>query len=389
MSSAVGIAPKNPDLANIDPDDIYSVTELSRNIKQVFSATPKFNDILLKGEISNYVQAASGHIYFNLKDESCVIACAFFRHLQTAGCDDLAEGLQVVAMGSVVVYEPISQYQLSIKKIIPIGNGISSLKLKRLSEKLDAEGLFSQDRKKSIPCLPKKVGIITSKDSAAIKDILTVVNARCPKMDLLMAYVTLQGNGAPQSIILALSSLSRIKDIDAIILARGGGPSEDFMAFNDEGLVQAIASSTKPLITGIGHESDVCLADLAADLRASTPSTAARAAIPDILELWNNLNPLKLGLERSYKSYLLALDAKEMEAKAKREELQKLRNGLRSLSADLDRSYNAYLLGLKIREKDEEIKQAGGKPDLLKYKAAIVAQVVFLVLIILIFLLRG
>lgn len=341
MSSGVGIAPKNPDLANIDPDDIYSVTELSRNIKQVFSATPKFNDIFLKGEISNFVQAASGHIYFNLKDESCVIACAFFKHLQAAGCADLAEGLQIVAMGSMMVYEPRSQYQLSIKKVIPIGNGISSLNLKRLRDKLEAEGLFSQDRKKPIPCLPRKVGIITSKNSAAIKDILTVINARCPKMDLLMAYATLQGNGAPQSIILALSSLAKIKDIDAIILARGGGPSEDFMAFNDEGLVRAIASSAKPIITGIGHESDVCLADLAADLRASTPSTAARAAIPDILELWNNLNPLKMGLERSYKSYLLDRDTKK------------------------------------------------GKSDLLKYKAIIVALIALLVVIILIFLLRG
>ena len=303
MSSGAGITPKSPDLVNIDPDDIYSVTELSQNIKQFFSATPQFNDILLKGELSNFVQAASGHIYLNLKDENCVIACAFFRHLQTEGCGDLGNGIQVVAMGSVMVYEPRSQYQLSIKKIIPIGNGISSLNLKRLREKLEAEGLFSQDRKKPIPILPRKIGIITSKDSAAIKDILTVVNARCPKMDLVMAYVTLQGNGAPQSIIQALSSLAKIKDIDAIILARGGGPSEDFMAFNDEELVRAIASSTKPIITGVGHERDVCLADLAADVRASTPSTAAKVAIPDILELGNSLLPLKQGLERSYKSY--------------------------------------------------------------------------------------
>ena len=250
-----------------------------------------------------------------------------------------------------------------------------------------------------------------------------------------MAYVTLLGNGAPGNIILALSSLSRMEDIDAIILARGGGPSEDFMAFNDEELVRAIASSTKPIITGVGHERDVCFVDLAADLRASTPSTAAKAAIPDILELGNGLLPLKQGLERSYKSYL---DAKEMEVQAKKEGLQKLRNGLSSLRADLDRSYDAYLLGLKIREneveigkknkemetqvkreklqklrnslsslstnldrsydayllglkireKDEEIKQAGGKPDLLKYKAAILALIVLLVLIILIFLLR-
>jgi exodeoxyribonuclease VII large subunit len=258
-------------------------------------------------------------------------------------------------------------------------------------------------------------------------------------MDLVMAYVTLQGKGAPGNIILALSSLSRMEDIDAIILARGGGPSEDFMAFNDEELVRTIASSTKPIITGVGHERDECLADLAADVRASTPSTAAKAAIPDIQELGNSLLPLKQGLERSYKSYLLAIDAKEMEVQAKREGLQKLRNGLSSLRTDLDRSYDAYLLGLKIREneveivkknkemevqakkeglqklrnglsslstnldrsydayllglkireKDEEIKQAGGKPDLLKYKAAILVLIALLMLIILIFLLRG
>jgi exodeoxyribonuclease VII large subunit len=386
MSSGAGITPMSPDLVNIDPADIYSVTELSQNIKQFFSATPQFNNILLKGEITNFVQAASGHIYFNLKDQNCAIACVFFRHQQAASCSDLGDGVQAVTMGSVVVYEPRSQYQLSIKKIIPIGDGISSLKLKRLKDKLEAEGLFSQERKKPIPCLPRKVGIITSKDSAAIKDILTVVNARCPNMDLLMAYVTLQGNGAPPSIIQALSSLSRMEDIDTIILARGGGPSEDFMAFNDEELVRAIASSTKPIITGVGHERDVCLADLAADVRASTPSTAAKAAIPDILELGNSLLPLKQGLERSYKSYL---DAKEMEVQAKKEGLQKLRNGLSSLRTDLDRSYDAYLLGLKIIEKDEEIKQAGGKPDLLKYKAAILALIALLVLIILIFLLRG
>ena len=426
----------SPDLVNIDPSDIYSVTELSQNIKQFFSATPQFNNILLKGEITNFIQAASGHVYFNLKDQNCAIACVFFRHLQAGSCSDLGDGVQAVTMGSVVVYEPRSQYQLSIKRIIPIGDGISSLKRKRRREKLEAEGLFSQERKKPIPILPSKVGIITSKDSAAIKDILTVINARCPNMDLVMVYVTLQGNGAPPSIIQALSSLSRMEDIDTIILARGGGPSEDFSAFNDEELVRAIASSTKPIITGVGHERDECLADLAADLRASTPSTAAKAAIPDILELGNSLLPLKQGLERSYKSYLDAKEMevqakkeglqklrnglsslrtdldrsydayllglkireneveigkknKEMEIQAKREKLQKLRNSLSSMSTNLDRSYDAYLLGLKIREKDEEIKQAGGKPDLLKYKAAILALIALLVLIILIFLLRG
>ena len=139
---------------SINPADVYSVTELSQNIKQLFSATPKFNDIFLKGEISNFARAASGHIFFNLNDQNCTIACVFFRHLQAGSCSDLGDGVQAVAMGCVVVYEPRSQYQLNVKKIIPIGDGISSLKLKHLKGKLETEGLFSQDRKKPIPLFP-------------------------------------------------------------------------------------------------------------------------------------------------------------------------------------------------------------------------------------------
>ncbi len=359
MPSETGIAPNSLDLVNIDPTAIYSVTELSQNIKQVLSTNTQFNDILLKGEISNFAKAASGHIYFNLKDENCVITCALFRHLQEAACNDLGDGIQVVAMGSVTAYEPRSQYQLSIKKIMPIGDGISSLKLKRLKEKLEGEGLFDQDRKKPISRLPRKVGIITSKDSAAITDILTVVNSRCPKIDLVMAYATLQGENAPNSMIQALSHLIKANDVDAVILARGGGPSEDFKAFNDEALVRTIASSPKPIITGIGHERDTCLADLAASFRASTPSTAAKAAIPDVQELRNDLSSLRTNLDRSYSSYLMGLEIKEKE--------------------------------IEIGKKEVEIKRAleGGRSDILKYKVIIIALIALLVLVVLVFLLGG
>ncbi len=386
MPSETGIASNSLGLVNIDPTTIYSVTELSQNIKHVLSANPQFNDILLKGEISNFARAASGHIYFNLKDENCVIACALFRHLQEKGCNDLGDGIQVMAMGSVTAYEPRSQYQLSIKKIMPIGDGVSSQKLKSLREKLEGEGLFNQDRRKPIPRLPEKVGIITSKDSAAITDILTVVNSRCPKVDLVMVYATLQGENAPSSMIQAMSHLIKASDVDVIILARGGGPSEDFEAFNDEALVRAIASSPKPIITGIGHEKDICLADLAADFRASTPSTAAKAAIPDLQELRDGLNGLTSRLTHSY-SHFLELELKDC---------QNLRNGLDSLRANLNRSYNSYLMGREIEEKeaeigkkDVEIKQAleGGRSDIFKYKVIIAALIALLVLVILIFLL--
>ncbi|OPY57427.1 MAG: exodeoxyribonuclease VII large subunit [Methanosaeta sp. PtaU1.Bin112] len=388
MPLETGIAPENLSIADIDPTAIYSVTELSRHIKDALAANPKFNNLLLKGEISNFSRAASGHIYFNLREENCVIACAYFRSFQEAGCNDLGDGLQIVAMGSLNSYEPRSQYQLNIKRIIPIGDGLSALRLKRLREKLENEGLFDPERKRPLPRLPRKVGLITSKDSAAITDILTVVDSRFPNMNMVMVYATIQGEQAPSSIVRALNHLNKVSDVDAIILARGGGPSEDFMAFNDESLVRAIASSSKPVITGIGHERDICLADLAADFRAATPTAAAKAAIPDVQELRDELNDLRLRLARSY-SLVLELERKDC---------QNLRFGLNSLRRDLDRSYNSYLMSLEIEEKeselgkkDEEIKQVlesveSGKSDLMKYKAIIAALIVLLVLVVLIFL---
>jgi len=373
MPPEIGTSQENLGLADIDPSAIYTVTEISRHIKDYFAANPQFNSLLLKGEISNFSRAASGHIYFNLRDEDCVIACAYFRRLQEAGCNDLGDGLQIVAMGYLTGYAPRSQYQLHVKKIIPVGDGLSAQRLKLLREKLEGEGLFDQSRKKLLPRLPRKVGIITSRDSAAITDILTVVNSRYPNMNIVMAYATIQGDGAPGSIVRALSYLNRVNDVDVIILARGGGPSEDFMAFNDESLVRAIATSPKPVITGIGHERDNCLADLAADFRAATPTAAAKAAIPDVQELGETLLPLKANLERSYKSYLLAIDAKEKEVRAKREELQRLRTGLSSLSTNLTRSYEAYVLGLKIRAREGEIIKKNKEME-LQAKASVVSQ---------------
>ncbi|MEI6104933.1 MAG: exodeoxyribonuclease VII large subunit [Methanothrix sp.] len=303
MVSVDKIAENDRHLADTDSADVYSVTELSQNLKRFLSETPSFNNVRLKGEISNFVRAASGHIYFDLTEDDYVIACAFFKHQQFVGCSDLGNGIQVLASGTVTVYEKKSQYRLIISKITTIGDGVSSSEFKRRKDKLEREGLFRQDRKKPIPRLPRKIGVITSKDSTAIKDIRTVVDARFPKMDLVLAYATIQGEGAPGSIIQALIALAKISDVDAIILARGGGPSEDFMVLNDEQLVRVIASSTKPIITGIGHERDTCLVDLAADFRASTPSTAAQAVIPDIQVLRNDLSSLRKNLDRSNQSY--------------------------------------------------------------------------------------
>ncbi len=303
MESADRIAENGLDLETPDTGDVYSVSLLSQSIKRFLSETPKFNDVCLKGEITNFFRAASGHIYFDLMEDGYIIACAFFRRQQFSRCGDLGNGTLVVASGSITIYEKESKYQFIVNEITTIGDGFSSSELKRLTDELEREGLFSLDRKKPIPRLPRKIGVITSRDSTSIRDIRTVVNARFPKMDLVLAYAAIQGEGAPSSIIQAFIALAKINDVDAIILARGGGPSEDFMVFNDEQLVRFIASSTKPLITGIGHERDICLVDLVADFRASTPSTAAQAVIPDILVLRNDLSSLWKNLERTNESY--------------------------------------------------------------------------------------
>jgi exodeoxyribonuclease VII large subunit len=213
-------------------------------------------------------------------------------------------------------------HQVYIIRIYPLGEGASFSQLRRLKKKLAEEGLFNASRKKSIPRLPRKIGIVTSKNSAAIKDIANVVSSRFPKMNLVIAPVSVQGEGAPKDIIKGLNHLLKMDEVDAVILARGGGPTEDLAPFNDEELVRTISASNKPIITGIGHEKDMTLADLAADFRASTPSTAARAAVPNLEEMRDELSSLRMYLDRAYNAYTTKLSLKRKEEEVNTKERQ-------------------------------------------------------------------
>ena len=297
------------ELSNLDPKNVYSIAHISRNIREILDAHPQLTNVILKGEITNFAKATSGHIYFSLKDEYSSVACAFFEDFQDAH-ENLAleDGLQILAMGSVTTYEPRSQYQINVKQIIPLGNGPYFSQIESLRKKLDGDGLFGESRKKPIPHLPRKVGIVTSRDSTAIADIMNVIASRFPKMNLVRAFAAVQGEAAPQGIIRSINLLSGLEDVDTIILARGGGPKEDLAPFNDECLVRSISETRKPIVTGIGHEKDTTLADLAADFRASTPSTAAKAAVPDMEDLLQELDSLSSKLNRSYDSYVRMLD---------------------------------------------------------------------------------
>ena len=282
MAENIDVFQQIQETYGIAPSEILSVRVLSKNIKQILATHPSFNSVLVLGEVTNFNKASSGHIYFSLKDEKSEIACTLFKSLQRDVDFDFDNGLQVLVKGELTTYEPRSRYQINIRQILPIGEGLSLLKRKRLKEKLAKEGLFEDTRKKIIPILPRKIGIITSKNGAAIEDILNVVESRFPKMSIVIAPVKVQGEDASEDIIRGLKHLSKIDEVDTIILARGGGSAEELSVFNDEALVRAISSSNKPIVTGIGHEKDITLADLVADLRASTPSTAAKIAVSDV-----------------------------------------------------------------------------------------------------------
>ena len=325
MAENIDIFQQIQETYGISPSEIQSVSVLSQNIKQILTTHPCFTSVLVLGEVTNFNKASSGHIYFSLKDEKSEIACIFFKSMHKNVDFDLDNGLQVLVKGAITTYEPRSRYQLNIIQILPVGEGISLLRLKRLKEKLAKEGLFDESRKKPIPILPRKIGIITSKNGAALKDILKVVETRFPKMNIVIAPVIVQGEKASKDIIRGLNLLSTINEVDTIILARGGGSAEELMVFNDEALVRAISVSNKAIVTGIGHEKDTTLADLVADLRASTPSTAAKAAVSDVEKLKDTLNSFKRHLERSYKTYLSSfeVDKKDVEIKKKIVEIAK------------------------------------------------------------------
>lgn len=325
MAESIDILQQIQETYDIAPSEILSVSVLSQNIKQILTTHPGFTSVLVLGEVTNFNKASSGHIYFSLKDEKSEIACIFFKNMHKNVDFDLDKGLQVLVKGAITTYEPRSRYQLNIIQILPVGEGISLLRLKRLKEKLAKEGLFDESRKKPIPILPRKIGIITSKNGAALKDILKVVETRFLRMNIVIVPVMVQGEAASKDIISGLTLLSTIDEVDTIILARGGGSAEELMVFNDEVLVRAISASNKPIVTGIGHEKDTTLADLVADLRASTPSTAAKAAVSDVEQLKDTLNSLKRHLERSYKTYLSSfeVDKKDVEIKKKKAEIAK------------------------------------------------------------------
>lgn len=258
------------------------------------SIEEQFSDVWLEGELSNLRAPGSGHIYCTLKDRTSQIRAVLFRSSAVRLRFSLQEGLLVIARGRLTVYEPRGEYQIVLDTVEPKGIGALQLAFEQLKERLAAEGLFDQDRKKSIPAFPRTVGVVTSLTGAAIRDILAVLWRRWPTLHILIAPVHVQGESAGHQIAEALTALNELGSVDVIIVGRGGGSLEDLWSFNEEIVVRAIAASHAPVVSAVGHEIDVTLADFAADLRAPTPSAAAETVVPVLAELVERLRELKV-----------------------------------------------------------------------------------------------
>jgi len=271
----------------------WSVSELTSYIREMFAIDYRLQDVTVSGEISNFTRARSGHLYFTLKDAGAQIKCVMWRSAAERLYFEPGEGDAVLANGRISVYEAGGVYQLYAEQLQPAGRGNLAVAFEQLKQRLADEGLFDPAHKKPIPVTPRKIGIVTSADAAALRDILNVLNRRYPLVEVLIAPTLVQGAEAPPQIVRALQWLDGRADIDTIIVARGGGSIEDLWAFNDERVARAIFAARHPLITGVGHETDFTIADFVADQRAPTPSAAAELATPDIEEI----RPLLLGYQ--------------------------------------------------------------------------------------------
>ena len=263
------------------PPPSLSVSEITRYLQQLFESDEILSDIWVRGEVSNLSRPASGHVYFTLKDTGSALKCVIWKTTAFRLPITLQNGMAIEAHGAVGIYERDGQYQLYVNAVRLTGEGALYQEFLRLKARLEAEGLFDEERKKPLPALPGRIGIVTSATGAALQDILNTLRRRYPLAEVVLAPCAVQGEEAVPQIVGAINALNAEDGVDVILVARGGGSLEDLWAFNEELVVRAIANSRVPIISGIGHETDVTLADFAADLRAPTPTAAAEQAVPD------------------------------------------------------------------------------------------------------------
>ncbi len=278
---------------------IFTVKQINRYLKALFAQDRTLQEVWVRGEVADIAVHRSGHVYFTLQDESSRLRVVLFREYAQDLSFVPADGEQVVAGGAITIYEPRGQYQLLATTLERAGIGDLHLAFERLRRKLAEEGLFAEERKRPLPRFPRRIAVLTSPVGAAVHDILTTIGKRWPSVEVVLVPIPVSGASAAPGIARGLSLLGRLENVQTAILARGGGSAEELAGFNSEEVARAIAASPIPVVTGIGHESDITIADLVADLRAPTPTAAAAAATPDRVELLRRMAALARRIPRA------------------------------------------------------------------------------------------
>lgn len=304
----------------------YTVSELTTMVSTALAARPELEDVLVEGEISNLTRPSSGHLYLTLRDGTASVGCVCFRTNALRIPFAPENGMTVVAHGTVTVYAQQGRYQLIVDRLEPSGVGALAMAVEQRKRRLAAEGLLDPRLHRPLPLLPARVALVTSRTGAALHDVVTVMGRRAPCVDLVFSPATVQGEGAADTIVAALRRAGRVRGVALVLLVRGGGSLEDLMAFNEEAVARAIRACPVPVVTGIGHQTDITIADLVADHRAATPSAAAESAVPSCGQLRGELN----GLERRLRGALRSeLEHKRRSARGRAERLQRLSPALR------------------------------------------------------------
>ncbi len=326
-----------------DAPQALSVSELTALLRDALSR--QFSTVTVVGEISGFSRAASGHCYLTLKDDEAKLSAVIWRNVATSLKFDLADGQEVICRGGVEVYPPRGNYQLVIRAIQPVGIGPLELAFQQLYQRLSAEGLFDPARKRPLPAIPRRIAVVTSPQGAAIRDFLEVLGRRWPAAELAVVPTRVQGAGSAGEIAAAIRLVNRVRPaFDVLVVCRGGGSLEDLWAFNEEAVCRAVAESNVPVVSGVGHETDVTLCDFAADFRALTPSEAAERIVPDRRELLEQVEAsqrrMTVSLERKLhvaRQMVDLLDSRPVLARPL-ERLRMLREQLGRELARLDRA---------------------------------------------------
>jgi len=344
---------------------IYSVTELALNVRRQLEK--EIGQIWITGEISNLATPRSGHWYFTLKDADSQLRCAMFKNRNRSARFTPEDGQQVLMRAKISLYEPRGDLQLIGEYMEPAGEGALQIAFNRLKEKLNNEGLFAEELKRSIPSLPRKIGIITSPTGAAIRDVLTVLNRRMPQVPVIVYPTQVQGDKAAKSIVEQLHVANQRAECDVLLVTRGGGSLEDMWCFNDEKLAREIRASHIPVVSAVGHEVDTSISDLVADLRAPTPSAAAELLVPNRMDIRHKFQSLERRLVNEFQHKLQIQQARLDRLSAKivhpKQRLAQSKTDLERLTKLLNNAQKRYLENKYVSLQSATTRLAGYKPQ--------------------------